>query len=200
MKTFFAAPLAALVRLFLRPKFTVSADGQRLQGPGVRYRGDARLKYGVNATKNRQAIRGLIIHHPASAKGSSVHNLISLINRPRADGHMYGYHFVIDVDGAIYQCAPLTKRTNHIQPRHKRREQGRELNNANALGLCFHLASHNPAMAPNAAQIAAGRGLVAGLIKIYGPLDVFGHGEIQTNRQAGEGRAFAKMIRVGCKS
>ena len=38
----------------------------------------------------------------------------------------------------------------------------------------------------------AGRRLIQALTHLYGPLAVYGHGEIQTDKQADEGRAFAR--------
>lgn len=191
--------LAALQRLFFRPKSVawVSENGAQLLGLPLFYKGSEALPYGRVATQRQRGPEALIIHHPAAAKGASIHDLIRFINRPRRDGNMYGYHFLIDRDGTIYQTAPLNKRTNHIKPpgSKRRRAFGRVAHNANTLGICFHLASHNPHMAPTPSQQAAGMRLVKALQHIYGPLPTYGHGEIQTDKQPDEGRVFAQTIR-----
>ena len=186
--------LAALLRAFNSPA-ELSPDGKRLKGLPIVYRGNDKLPYGVTATRKKKPIKGLIIHHPASAKGAGVAGLISYINKPRPPkGYMFGYHFVIDTDGTIYQAAPFTKRTNHIQGS-SYRTSAKHLTNVNTIGISFHQASHNPGMAPNAKQTKAGRQLVRALRQVYGPLDIFGHGEIQSDKQPNEGLAFARLAR-----
>ncbi len=187
----------------------LSDDGERLEGMNIIHKGGASLPYGVTATKRAKPFKGIISHHPASAKGASVAGLIKYINTPRPpNGYMFGYHFVIDTDGTIYQAAPLTKRTNHIKTPRKpliynegKRESPRNsvaphLTNANTIGICFHLASHRPNMAPTELQTRAGKRLIKVLEKVYNvSLAVYGHGEIQTDKQPQEGRVFAELTR-----
>ena len=177
-------------------KLSLTDGGARLGGMGIVHRYDSALPYGVTATKNAKPFAGIVAHHPAAAKGSSVGGLIDYISKPRSNGYMFGYHFVIDEDGAIYQTAPMDKRTNHIQGT-KHRTAAMQLKNRNSIGISFHLASHNPGMAPNAAQMEAGLKLVRALERLYGgPLPVHGHGEIQGNKMPEEGLAFAKEVRA----
>lgn len=173
----------------------IDEDGW-LQGLGIIHiTQDADLPFGRGATRNQQPIEGIIVHHPAVPKSWSIEDLIELINNPRPDGHHYGYTFAFDVDGLIYQTAPLTKRTNHFRTsRHVRREKGAHLNNKNAIGFCFHLADHNEGMAPNKDQVASGKRVYQALASILKrPLPVYGHGQVQTNRHELEGRVFAEL-------
>ncbi len=206
--------IATLIRLLLKlfsnpagkvppsapkPKPFLSDDGERLEGMNIIYKGDASLPYGVTATKRAKPFKGIISHHPASAKGASVAGLIKYINTPRPpNGYMFGYHFVIDTDGTIYQAAPLTKRTNHIKPRDykARTHVARQLGNNNSIGVSFHLASHRENAAPTEPQVRAGLRLVDALETLYGNLGVYGHGEIQRDKQQKEGLAFAVTART----
>ena len=193
--------LAALWRLFFRPKSKpplawLDEAGEQLRGLPLTYVGEASMPYGKSATANKEPFKAIVTHHPAVPKSWSVERVIELINSPRGGKPIYfGYHFVIDTDGGIFQAAPLNKRTNHVKPARKRRDLGRHVTNRNSIGLCFHLASHNPEMTPNAAQIEAGGRLVAALEQVFGDLEIYGHGEIQTDRHANEGRRFAQKIR-----
>ncbi len=196
--------LAALARLFLRPnfdrrRFRVDQNGM-LRGLSLTYVGRDDIPYGKSASAMRQPYAGLVAHHPASHPSWSVQQLIDLTLSPRGAREVYyGYHFIIDVDGTIYQTAPLTKRTNHIKDKLNRQVDGATLTNRNALGLCFHLASHNPDMAPTKAQREAGKRLVQALRQLFGALPIYGHGEIQTDKHPSEGRAFARFIRSNLK-
>lgn len=188
---------AALERLFSRPepKAYLSEDGERLLGLDIEYVGNSSLPYGRSATRYQEPYRAIVFHHPASAKLATVETLIRVINSPRQDGIMYGYHFVIAPNGKIYQVAPLNKRVNQVKSTRNRNAFGRDVTNRNAIGISFHHASHNPGMAPNRAQREAGKRLVTALREVFGTLPIYGHGEIQTDKHPQEGRAFATQIR-----
>ncbi len=193
--------IATLLKLFKpttkRPTPTLSPDGAWLLGLDIVHRkADAGRAFGKFATRSQKPFVAVVAHHPAVPQHWLIENTLSLINRPRADGHMYGYHFLIDVDGTIHQAAPLTKRTNHVKTKASRRKFGSFVTNRNAIGLCFQHADHNPNMAPNEAQMKAGARLLDALqIACKCELSLFGHGEIQTDKNPFEGEAFAKRYR-----
>ena len=181
------------VRTRSKPQPSLSADGAWLMGLDIAHRNqDAHLPFGRSATRKQRAFQAIVAHHPAVPRSWSAEDTVQLINNPRRDGHMYGYTFVIDVDGTIIQCAPLTKRTNHVKSSRNRRKTGRDIKNTNALGICFQHADLNPDMAPTQAQMQAGICLHKALETVYRrELVIYGHGQLQTDRHKNEGLAFA---------
>ena len=174
------------------PESWLSEGGAWLMGLDIIHlNDDAHLTFGKTATRKREPLKYLVAHHPAVHKTWDVRDTIDLINNPREDGHYYGYTFLIDVDGLIYQCAPLTKRTNHVKTKRKRTRLAPYVNNRNAVGVCFQHADKNPEMAPNEAQMAAGLSLHRALQDVFDrAMPVYGHGQLQTDRNSKEGLAF----------
>ena len=103
--------------------------------------------YGLDATQNRQPFGGIVIHVTGKPDLQSELDYMSKPD-PNRPGQ-YGYHFLIDRDGKIYQTAPFNVRTNHILP-----SQG--FSNNNAIGVAF--VGGNKGM--TAEQLAAGEHLV----------------------------------------
>ena len=179
----------------------LSADGEQLLGKiGGRdiLHQFAAIPYGRSATTRKQPYAGIVAHHPFVPKTTSARDVVRITHTPDGKQNYFGYHFVVGRNGTIYQAAPLaSKRTNHIKPptSSKRKSEGRDLSNSNAIGISFVGASHNPGQAPTAEQSSAGLALVAALRRIYGvSLPVYGHGEIQSDKQATEGKVFAEQV------
>ncbi|MBY6068816.1 trypsin-like peptidase domain-containing protein [Leisingera aquaemixtae] len=178
----------------------MSVDGSGVahgsNGLVISYRGDANSPYGKSATQNQRPFNSIVLHH-----NSPTHSTNWLINY-QIDGDMargghFGYHFYIDPNGEIFQGAPLTKRTNHVKrPNHaKRKAFGRIASNNGSIGVtCVKAGPH---YSPTHAQIAAQDALVTALAAAYDiPLsNVFGHGEIQSDRDHREGASQASKFR-----
>ena len=115
---------------------------------------------------------------------------------PGRDGH-FGYHFYIDPNGQVFQGAPLTKRTNHVKPLHRseRTAVGRIASNTSAIGVSCVKAG--PRYDPTPQQVATQDRLVQALAAAFGIslANVFGHGELQTDRHPDEGTREAAKIR-----
>lgn len=86
--------------------------------------------YGVSATRDQQPFRGIVIHVTGKPDLKSELDYMSKPDPNRAG--QFGYHYLIDKDGSIYQTAPFNVRTNHILPN---KDYG--LNNNNSLGVAF---------------------------------------------------------------
>ncbi len=158
---------------------------------------DPGARYGRAATRNAKPFEGVVIHHTGGAA-----NLESMVKYGQSvdkeRGGSFGYHFYIDRDGTIYQGAPMDKRTNHIKdPSHgNRKEDHGNLTNSNAIGISL--------IAPSAGretpeQIAAAQKLVGSLSRQYniGAGNVVGHGDLQSDREEGEGQAVLRAIKGG---
>lgn len=177
-------------------------EGGSLQIPGVlitrRHAPDG--VYGRTATANAQPFAGIIVHHTASEDADA---MVRYGHRDDPDrGGRFGYHYYIAPNGDVIEGAPLTARTNHVKP-------GGALSNSNAIGISFVGAAQTKTRPdgsviavgsePTPAQLAQARLLVAGLADEFdiSPDQVFGHGEVQSDRHASEGGAFAQSIRAG---
>ena len=101
-------------------------------------------------------------------------------------------------DGTVYQGAPLDARTNHIKPSSSSERIARpDVNNNNAIGIAY--VGKGP---PNDAQKQSGHALVAGVQQLNpnAPItadNVLGHGEVQRDRDKGEGMDIVQLVRSG---
>jgi hypothetical protein len=181
------------------PALDVTPEGVAIGRGGlvVDYRGSASCPYGRSATQRRKPFEAIIVHHTGMAHDTEWYVQYQIDGDPARGGH-FGYHFYIAPDGRILQGAPLTKRTNHVKPsgHAKRNDFGRHANNSNAIGIACARAG-TPAFRPTSAQVAALERLTSALATHYGiGFDrVYGHGEIQSDRHATEGRSAAETIR-----
>lgn len=133
---------------------------------------------------------------------------------PERGNASYGYHFYIARDGRIMQGAPLSRRTNHVKFRTngKRRETARHVWSGNSIGVSL-VGACDPRQAPLAghplqcgretptpAQLSAGMAVIQTLQKRFGIAckAVFGHGELQFDRQSFEGLTLSKIARAAC--
>jgi hypothetical protein len=136
--------------------------------------------YGRTATQNAQPFKGIVIHVAGKPDLQSELNYSSHQDPNR--GGYYGYHYLIDRDGSVYQTAPDNVRTNHILPNS---QYG--LNNSNALGVSFiggAPAGKDP-LPLTPGQINSGTQLVNNLKQQYGINTVINHGALDASRSAG---------------
>jgi hypothetical protein len=133
--------------------------------------------YGRTATQNAQPFKGIVIHVTGRPTLQSELDYMSKPD-PNRPGY-YGYHFLVDRDGKVYQTAPYDVRTNHILP-----SQG--FSNNNALGVAF--VGADKGTTPE--QMASGKLLtdqLAGQFHID-PKNIVSHGELDPEtRGAGKG-------------
>lgn len=125
--------------------------------------------YGRTATQNAQPFKGIVIHVTGKPDLKSEMDYMGHPD-PNRPGY-YGYHYLIDTDGAVYHTAPDNVRTNHIMPNG---QSG--LNNSNALGVAFV----GGAKGATPSQIDSGKALVGQLTSQFGikPNMVVSHGEL----------------------
>lgn len=150
--------------------------------------------YGRQATRNAKPFKGAVIHHTES--GTSAEDVIGYGHTTDQErGGSFGYHFYVDADGTIYQGAPLDARTNHVKPSNsrQRRDRGKQLRNTNAIGISL-VGGEDGATSE---QKAAATRLTKSLSKTYGFSEdsVYGHGEIQKDRQRDEGQEVVSVVR-----
>jgi len=185
-----------------RKPFTVDDIGASVRGdlfnePGlpINYAAKPGQSFGVQATANARPFQNIVAHHTGGQTLGSALNT-ARHGDPFRSGVNYGYHFYIDKDGSITQGAPLDARTNHVMPGMAAQRTGRpDIFNSNSVGISFVGSGE----APTREQQAAAENLSRSLMSRYGiqPQNVVGHGEIQSNRQTGEGMPLVNAIRNG---
>ena len=134
--------------------------------------------YARTAGANAKPYSGIVVHVTGKQ------TLGDELNWMKTNGQGLGYHYVIDRDGTVYQTAPLDKRMNQVVP-----DLDKSYNNNNSLGVAM-VAGGTPGEEPppfSPAQLASGKTLIDGLRNQYNiPTNrVVGHGQIQTDREAG---------------
>lgn len=169
-------------------------DPDRLTIPDLQitYAGRSDVPYGRAATAGARPFRGIVFHHSGIADSATAVAYQHNGDRERR-GH-FGYHFYIDRDGTITQGAPLTARTNHVKDLdHPTRRPGIDLTNSDSIGIAISGSSDNP----TPAQIESARKLATALQGRFNfPASATtGHGEIQRDRQSGEGMTLTRLIR-----
>lgn len=152
-------------------------------------------RYGVSATARATPVENLVIHHTGPGQ---LDNLVAYAQRPGPFGQL-GYTMYVGPDGEFVQGAPLDKRTNHVQPGTSDLRAGyprNDINNFNSYALAVAAPdslSMTPAQRNNAIAMAHQMMVDFGIPRS----NVFGHGELQRNRQATEGRDIARTLREG---
>ena len=155
---------------------------------------DPDFVYGRSASRNAQPFAGLVVHHTADKPIQNLVNYGKSIDRVR--GGAFGYHYYVGKDGQIIQGAPLDKRTNHIKPpKHSQRKGSVGLSNANAIGITLIGAERGATPAQRKAAEQLGRALMAEYN--IGADSIFGHGDLQRDRQATEGAEIVGLLRGG---
>lgn len=193
-----------------RHEATPPADGQSsvsitidsagvAQGSGalsIIYRGDDSAPYGRSATARKRDFDSIVLHHNSPSRSTDWLVQYQIDGDPGRGGH-FGYHFYIDPDGTIFQGAPMTKRTNHVKPpgHVKRTSVGMIASNNSSIGITCVRAG--PRYTPTAAQITSQDRLIRALAGAFGFsfANVFGHGEIQADRDRREGTSEAQNVR-----
>jgi N-acetyl-anhydromuramyl-L-alanine amidase AmpD len=188
------------------PSVTI-AEGKVCKGEGgltIRYAGDERCPYGVDATVAKQDFKGIVIHYTGRDHDLDWYVKYQIKGDPyRQEGPRahYGYHFYIGAEGEIVQGAPLTFRTNHVKVAgHAKRKQFRsDIENTNAIGItCVGAEASDESFKATQKQEDTVRALTRALCSVLNIsfANVVGHGEIQTDRHETEGRDLAKEIRA----
>ncbi|QRM35416.1 peptidoglycan recognition family protein [Microvirga sp. VF16] len=183
-----------------RGSIDLSSDGKIAigrNGLDIEYRGRDSCPYGNSATMSRRDFEAVIVHHTAPDHNTDWYVQYQIDGDPARGGH-FGYHFYIAPDGKIIQGAPLTKRTNHVKPSNmpQRRPFGRHANNTNAIGITC-VGAGRPSFQPTTQQVDSVERLTSALCQTYNINfeKIYGHGEIQTDRHATEGRSAAEIMR-----
>lgn len=184
-----------------RPALTITDGGKRAVGSDgldINYRGVDTCPYGRDATRRKLAFNSIILHHTSPRHDTEWYVQYQIDGDPGRGGH-FGYHFYISPTGVIYQGAPLTKRTNHVKSPSSsvRRSFGRIASNRSAIGITCSGAGLPQGYNPTREQIAMQYDLVFALCDAFEiPFaNVFGHGEVQSNRHRTEGRFTAEEVR-----
>ncbi len=181
-------------------------DLLHVPGHTVAYWGNPKAKY---SSKPRLKFRAIVTHYTIDRPALNFVKYGHSYDKKR--GGSFGYHFYVDRDGNIYQGAPLSRRTNHVKPpSHKQRKKiARHVSNSTAIGISFVGGCVKTADVKRwrclherttKEQIRAGVAVAQALQKRYGLTcrSVFGHGELQHDRESFEGKELAAAIRKGC--
>lgn len=171
--------------------------GEKFEAPDldIAYAAKPSAQYGIQATKKREKVSGIVFHHTASPDGQPGDRAVAYgqtVDRVR--GGSFGYHFYVDREGNIVQGAPLTARTNHLKDVNaKERYAHKHIKNENSIGISLIGTGANP----TPAQLASAQKLGSAIAKKLGidPKNVVGHGETQRDRSSTEGQALAKLLR-----
>ena len=190
-----------------------ATDLLNLAGYTIPYWGKPDAPYGVTATKRKTRPRAVIVHF---TRAKPVLNMVKYGHARdfSRGGGSYGYHFYVGRGGRIAQGAPLSKRTNHIKPtyRKQRTKTARHLWSGNTIGISL-IGGCDPIMEfeffrewgcsgeyLTRAQRRAGLDLIRAIqAKFDIPCgEVYGHGELQTDRRNFEGKTLTDMARASC--
>lgn len=184
-----------------------------IEGLEIAYWGDPAAGYSKYATRGRRPPEAIIVHHTAA---KPVKNLVNYghVSDANRGGASFGYHFYIGRDGNVVQGAPLSRRTNHIKFKtHKqRRDTAKHLWSGNTIAVSL-VGGCDPMMRPRWAnwsecseEFITPQQLDAGLIVIRALQskfalkceEVYGHGDLQFDRESFEGERLSRMAREGC--
>jgi hypothetical protein len=128
-------------------------------------------------------VGGLVLHH-TGGRGTA-EGVINTLNQ-----RGLGVHYVMDREGKVYQTLPQGARGAHLKPSERKEIP---LSNANAIGI--EVIAKNDADITDA-QKAAITGFRDYAAKTYGfdPKNVYGHGHINSHKQATEGAALLAVL------
>ena len=190
-------------------------SGDKLDVPGydVAYWGNPDARYSKYATRRRKKPRAIVVHYTSARP---VRALVEYGHRsdPMRGNASFGYHFYIGRDGNIVQGAPLSRRTNHIKffRNPKRTDVAKYLWSGNTIGVSL-IGGCDPLMRPNwknwrhctdeyttKAQLKAGLAVIHALQSRYKMKcpEVYGHGDLQTDRLPFEGYRLSRLARKSC--
>lgn len=219
--------LAAYVTHFLETRARWSGEAAPLQwrlaaepndifqidGRAVVYWGDPAARYSKYATRKRRPPEAIVVHYTAA---KPVKNLVTYghVSDGNRGGASFGYHFYIGRDGQMVQGAPLSRRTNHIKftTNKQRRDEAKHLWSGNTIAVTL-VGGCDPLMRPRwghwrecseefvtGTQLEAGMAIIRALqakfsLKCH---EVYGHGDLQFDRESFEGFRLSRMAREGC--
>ena len=185
-----------------------------ITGHDVAYWGKPDAAYSKYATRKRRKPVAVVVHHTGARP---VKSLVTYghYSDPSRGGGAFGYHFYVGRDGHIVQGAPLTRRTNHIKFRtnKKRRDAAKHLWSGNTIGVSL-VGGCDPMMRPDwrargrcvsefitDKQLRAGLAVVRALQDKFGMAcgAVWGHGDLQFDRQSFEGVRLSRLSRRVCE-
>lgn len=170
----------------------VRGDMFNTPGMPIKYAAQPGQTFGRSATANAAPFDSIVAHHTG---GSTLGSALETARKGDPfTGAKTGYHFLIDKDGTIVQGAPMSVRTNHVQPPTSPERIGRpDISNSNSVGISFVGDGVGP---PTPEQMGAARNLSRSLMDRFGiqPQNVVGHGQIQNSRQGGEGMPLVNAI------
>jgi len=149
--------------------------------------------------KPAELYKGIVLHHTATPTLQSALNAASSRDPSRGHGDTnFGYTYLVDLDGTIYQAAPFNVRTNHIQGS-TNRVSGSEAQNHNYVGVsCVGNSC-------SARQLEAIKEFSVGLAKIRpgivegDTINIVGHGDVNYDH-GNEGKADAVAVREYVRS
>ncbi len=188
-------------------------DRLTLDAREIAYWGDPDARYSRYATRGKAKPVAIVVHYTSARPVKSLVDYGHRRDMGRG-GASFGYHFYVGRDGAIVQGAPLSRRTNHIKFRTnpRRTETARYLWSGNTIGVSL-VGGCDPLMRPNFRtwrycseefvthkQLEAGLAVIRALQARYGMrcAEVYGHGDLQTDRQSFEGYRLSRLARAGC--
>lgn len=136
-------------------------------------------------------VGGMVFHHTA---GTSFDDAMTTLNR-----RGLGAQYIIDRDGSVYRTFPEGRSAIHMREpgsryRKDRSQPSSGYGNANLIGVEVVGLDNNDILPE---QVQAATRLARGLSTQYGfPLEnIWGHGELQSNKQGSEGMQIVSAIR-----
>ncbi|MEM7775205.1 MAG: peptidoglycan recognition family protein [Pseudomonadota bacterium] len=184
-----------------------------IDGHDVIYWGKPDARYSRYATRSKKKPRGIVVHFTFPKRPSDIVRYGHQRDYGRG-GASFGYHFYVGSTGRIYQGAPLSRRTNHIKfsKNARRTATAKHLWSGNTIGISM-VGGCNPMLAPvrgnpykcsretvSGAQLNAGLAIIRKLREQFDiPCrEVYGHGELQTDRWTFEGQTLTRLARADC--
>lgn len=190
-----------------------AADVFTVPGFDVAYWGKPDARYSKYATRKRRKPVAVVVHH---TRAKPVKNLVIYGHRsdPSRGGAAFGYHFYVGRDGSVVQGAPLSRRTNHIKfsTNKQRRDTAKHLWSGNTIGVSL-VGGCDPMFRPSLRawhrcteeyiteqQLKAGLAVVRALQAKFNMTcgAVYGHGDLQYDRQVFEGMRLSRLARRVC--
>lgn len=185
-------------------------DVLAVSGHQVAYWGRPDVAYGRAMTAAAVNPVAVVVHY---TDNRSIVDLVRYQHNGDAErGGSYGYHVYVDPVGRVLQGAPLSVRTNHIKPKghSARKAAGAHLDSANTIGVSLVGACRSAPMMPityacsretvTAAQLAAASAAVLAIQQRFSIAcgEVYGHGDLQHDRQSFEGATVSRHLRALC--
>ena len=133
----------------------------------------------------------IMLHHTATDNISKVINGFSARKQGKDEVYGVGAHYVVDKDGTIYKTTTDDSRVvYHVGSSQKKGFEN--VTNNNTLGIEIVGATSKDFTNE---QIMAVKKLVGELRGRHGKLNVYGHGDISSNKMETEGTALAKLLK-----